>query len=84
LSDWTTVEDTNDETAGSLHLALRLISFHELKESSIVIELAMWKSSMVEDRARADCRITVPDPAKSLIMDYCGFAGFLEPAIEGA
>ncbi|EJK66832.1 hypothetical protein THAOC_12207, partial [Thalassiosira oceanica] len=77
------VEDTNDETAESLHQILRLISFHELKESSILIELAMWKSSLVEDRAPADSRTSVPDPAKSLIMDYCGFTGFLEPAIEG-
>ncbi|EJK76610.1 hypothetical protein THAOC_01617 [Thalassiosira oceanica] len=82
-SDWDLIEDTNDETAESLHQILRLISFHELKESSIVIELAMWKSSLVEDRARADSRTSVPDPAKSLIMDYCGFTGFLEPAIEG-
>ncbi|EJK74665.1 hypothetical protein THAOC_03645, partial [Thalassiosira oceanica] len=47
-------------------------------------QLAMWKSSLVEDRARSDCRASVPDPAKSLIMDYCGFTGFLVPAIEGA
>ncbi|EJK58142.1 hypothetical protein THAOC_21756 [Thalassiosira oceanica] len=78
----TSVEDTNDETAESIHQVLRLIAFHELKETSILIELAMWKSSLVEDRARADSRTSVPDPAKSLIMDYCGFMGFLEPAIE--
>ncbi|EJK67223.1 hypothetical protein THAOC_11777 [Thalassiosira oceanica] len=81
---YNTVEDTNDETAESLHQILRLISFHELKESSILIELAMWKSRLDEVRARADCRTSVPDPAKSLIMDYCGFTGFLKPAIEGA
>ncbi|EJK71025.1 hypothetical protein THAOC_07570 [Thalassiosira oceanica] len=83
-SCWNSVEDTNDETAESIHQALRLICFHELKELSILIELAMWKSRLVEDRARADCRTSVPDPAKSLIMDYCGVMGFLEPAIEGA
>ncbi|EJK44839.1 hypothetical protein THAOC_36590, partial [Thalassiosira oceanica] len=81
---YNTVEDIDDMTAESLHQVLRLIAFHELKESSILVELAMWKSSLVEDRARADCRTSVPDPAKSLIMDYCGFTGFLEPAIEGA
>ncbi|EJK72049.1 hypothetical protein THAOC_06459, partial [Thalassiosira oceanica] len=81
-SSWTSVEDTNDETAGSLHQVLRLISFHELKESTILIELAMWKSRLVVDEARADCRTSVPDPAKCLIMEYCGFTGFLEPAIE--
>ncbi|EJK69388.1 hypothetical protein THAOC_09361 [Thalassiosira oceanica] len=80
---WNSVEDTNDETAESLHQVLQLISFHELKESSILIELAMWKSRLDEDRARANCRTSVPDPAKSLIMDYCGFMGFLKPAIEG-
>ncbi|EJK67180.1 hypothetical protein THAOC_11826, partial [Thalassiosira oceanica] len=83
-SDWNSVEDTNDETAESLHQVLKLISFHELKESSILIELAMWKSSLVKEGARADCRTSVPDPAKSLVMEYCGFTGFLEPSIEGA
>ncbi|EJK45204.1 hypothetical protein THAOC_36190 [Thalassiosira oceanica] len=82
-SGWNIIEDANDETAESLHQILRLISFHELKESSILIELAMWKSRLVEDRARANCRASVPDPAKSLIIDYCGFTCFLEPAIEG-
>ncbi|EJK61032.1 hypothetical protein THAOC_18535, partial [Thalassiosira oceanica] len=78
------VQDTNIETARSLHQVLQMIAFHELKESSIVIELAMWKSRIDGDRARADCRVPIPDPAKSLIMEYCGFAGFLTPAIEGA
>ena len=77
------VEDTDNQTAESLHLVLRLISFYELKESSILIELGMWKSGFEGDRARADCRIPVPDPAKSLIMEYCGFTDFLKPAIEG-
>ncbi|EJK65660.1 hypothetical protein THAOC_13457 [Thalassiosira oceanica] len=77
------VRDTNNQTAESLHMVLRLISFHELKESSILIELAMWKSRFDEDRARADCRIPVPDPAKILIMEYCDFTDFLEPVIEG-
>ncbi|EJK56900.1 hypothetical protein THAOC_23118 [Thalassiosira oceanica] len=83
-SNFYSVEDTNDETAGSIHQVLRLISFHVLKESSIMIELAMWKSRLGEDLARADCRVSVPDPAKSLIMEFCGFTDFLEPAIEGA
>ncbi|EJK72811.1 hypothetical protein THAOC_05619 [Thalassiosira oceanica] len=65
---YSVVEDTNDETAESLHQVLRLICFHELKEFSIVIELAMWKSRFDEDQARADCRTSVPDPAKSLII----------------
>ena len=80
------VRDTNNETARSLYQVLQLIAFHELKESSILLELAIWKSKI--DRAtsvpRADCRVAIPDPAKSLIMEYCGFAGFLEPVIEGA
>ncbi|EJK51977.1 hypothetical protein THAOC_28799 [Thalassiosira oceanica] len=73
--------DKKNQTAKSLHQVIRLISFHELKESSILIELAMWKSRFNEDRARADCRTSVPDPAKYLIMEYCGFIGFLQPAI---
>ena len=80
------VRDTNNETTRSLHQVLQLIAFHELKESSILIELAMWKSIIEGESSipRADCRVAVPDPAKSLIMEYCGFAGFLTPAIEGA
>ncbi|EJK75084.1 hypothetical protein THAOC_03207, partial [Thalassiosira oceanica] len=80
------VRDTNNETARSLYQALQLIAFHELKESSILLELALWKSKTDESTsvAREDCRVAIPDPAKSLIMKYCGFAGFLEPAIEGS
>ncbi|EJK44794.1 hypothetical protein THAOC_36638 [Thalassiosira oceanica] len=80
------VRDTNHETARSLHQVLQLISFHELKESSILLELAIWKSKIDEPAsvAREDCRVAIPDPAKSLIMEYCGFVGFLEPTIEGA
>ena len=78
------IQDTNNQTAESLHHVLRMISFHELKEASILIELAMWKSRFDENQARADCRVPIPDPAKSLIMEYCGFTAVLEPAIEGA
>ena len=80
------VQDTNNETARSLYQVLQLIAFHELKESSILIELAIWKSRIdgATSVTRADCRVSVPDPAKSLIMEYYGFAGFLEPVIEGA
>ncbi|EJK74415.1 hypothetical protein THAOC_03908 [Thalassiosira oceanica] len=88
LQDYTLeVRDTNHETARSLYEVLQLIAFHELKESSIVIELAMWKSRIDGEtgvETRADCRVPIPDPAKSLILEYGGFAGFLEPAIEGA
>ena len=46
----------------------------------------MWKSRVDGDRerARADCRVAVPGPAKSLIMEYCGFAGFLKTTTDGA
>jgi len=75
-------QDTNTKTAKSLYQMLQIVAFYELKESSILIELAMWKSRMEGDGARKDFRISLPDSAKSLIMEYCGFAGFLEPAIE--
>jgi len=80
------VQDTNLETARSLYQVLQLIAFHELKESSILIELAMWKSRIDGSTSvpRADCRVTIPDPAKNSIMEYCGFAGPLKPAIEGS
>ena len=84
IEDEVDIQDTNNETARSLYQVLQLIAFHELKESSIVIELAMWKSRINEDRARVDCRVAIPGPAKSLIMEYGGFTGFLRPAIEGA
>ena len=77
------VLDTNHETARSLHQVLQLISFYELKEASILLELAMWKSR-IGGAASVDCRVPFPDPAKILIAEYCGFAGFLKPAIEGA
>ena len=66
--------------------AASLIVFHELKESSIVIELAMCKSRIdgTTPVRREDCRVAIPDPAKKLVMEYCGFMGFLEPVIEGA
>ena len=80
------IQDANLETARSLYRVLQTIAFHELKESSILLELAVWKSRIdgAMSVPRADCRVAIPDPAKSSIMEYCGFAGFLEPAIEGA
>ncbi|EJK71026.1 hypothetical protein THAOC_07568 [Thalassiosira oceanica] len=73
------VLDTHLETARSLYQVLQLIAFHELKESSILIELALWKSTLDEGGDRA-CRVAIPGPAKSLLMEYCGFTGFLKPA----
>ncbi|EJK55111.1 hypothetical protein THAOC_25188, partial [Thalassiosira oceanica] len=72
------VRDTNLETARSLYQVLQLIAFHELKESSILIELAFWKSIIDKGGDRA-CRVAISGPAKSLLMEYCGFAGFLRP-----
>ncbi|EJK77383.1 hypothetical protein THAOC_00790, partial [Thalassiosira oceanica] len=80
------VQDTHTETARSLYQIFQLLAFHELKESSVVVELAMWKSRIdgkMVDETRKDCRVPIPDPAKSLIMRYC-FAGFLEPTIESS
>ncbi|EJK75895.1 hypothetical protein THAOC_02365, partial [Thalassiosira oceanica] len=72
------VRDTNHETARSLYRVLQSIAYHELKESSIVVELALWKSTIDVGGDRA-CRVALPGPAKSLMMEYCGFAGFLRP-----
>ncbi|EJK44861.1 hypothetical protein THAOC_36567 [Thalassiosira oceanica] len=74
------------ETARSLYQVLQWIAFNELKESSILIELAIWKSRIDWETVelRPDCRVPIPDTVKSLIMEYCGFVGFLEPAFEGA
>ena len=78
------IQDTNLETTRSLHQVLQLIVFHELKEASILIELTMWKSSIygAVSAPRAECRVSIPDPAKCAIMEYCGFAGFLVPSID--
>ncbi|EJK49720.1 hypothetical protein THAOC_31370 [Thalassiosira oceanica] len=79
------VRDTNLETARSAYQFLRWIAFHELKESSILIELAMWKSKVdgsVSVLPREDCRVAIPGPAKTAIMEYCGFEGFLKPATD--
>ncbi|EJK71117.1 hypothetical protein THAOC_07476 [Thalassiosira oceanica] len=73
------VLDTNVETARSLYRVLQLIAFHELKESSILIELALWKS-IIDMGGDRTCRVAIPGPAKILLMEYCGFAGFLRPA----
>ena len=78
------IQDTNNETAGSVYQVLQTIAFHELKEYSILIELAMWKSGIDGERARADCRVAIPGPAKSLIMEYGGFTGFLKITTDGA
>jgi len=78
--------DTNLETAKSLYQVLQLIAFHEFKESSVLIELAIWKARIDGTTAvpREDCRVAIPDPAKSLIMEYSDYAGVLKPAIEGS
>ena len=84
FEDWFGIQDTNNKTARSVYKVLQLIAFHELKESSILIEL-VWKSRIDEDRERADdSRVTLPCPPKSLIIEYCGYAGLLRPAMEGA
>ena len=67
------------ETARSLYQVLQLIAFYELKESSILIELALWKS-IIDMGGDRTCRIAIPGPAKSLLMEYCGFSDFLRPA----
>ncbi|EJK57677.1 hypothetical protein THAOC_22254 [Thalassiosira oceanica] len=74
------------DTTRSLYKILQWIAFHELKESSILIELAVWKSRIdgTACLSREDCRAPIPDTAKSSIMDYCGFTGFLKPSIDGA
>ena len=83
--DISCIQDTNNETARSLYRALQLIAYQELRESSILLELAMWKSRIdgTTTVPRADCRVAIPGPVKSLIMEYCGFVGFLRPAFEG-
>mmetsp|Transcript_2917 Transcript_2917/g.6509 ORF Transcript_2917/g.6509 Transcript_2917/m.6509 type:complete len:284 (-) Transcript_2917:135-986(-) len=85
-NDTVNVQDANDATARSLNRAFMWIAFHELKESSILIELVMWKSkidsSLSDGLPREDCRVAIPGPAKTAIMEYCGFAGILKPASD--
>ncbi|EJK66284.1 hypothetical protein THAOC_12805 [Thalassiosira oceanica] len=74
----------NLATARSLCQAIQMIALHEIKESIILFELAMWKSGIGGDTVGIDSRVPIPDPAKSLIIEYCCFAGLLEPTIEGS
>ncbi|EJK45332.1 hypothetical protein THAOC_36057 [Thalassiosira oceanica] len=75
---------TEDETTGRLQRALQWIAFHELKESSILIEPAMWKLRIdsYTELPRVECRVAVPGPAKTAIMEYCGFTDLLKPASD--
>ncbi|EJK73494.1 hypothetical protein THAOC_04880 [Thalassiosira oceanica] len=57
----------NLETTRSLHRVW--IALRDLKESSILIDLAMSKH----------CQVPVPGPARCAILEHCGFAGFLRP-----
>ena len=45
---------------------------------------SMWKSGIDGETDEIDSRVPIPGPAKSLIREYCGFAGLLEPTIEGS
>lgn len=74
----------NLATARSLCQAIQMIALHEIKESIILFELAMWKSGIGGETVGIDSRVPIPDPAKSLIIEYCCFAGLLEPTIEGS
>ena len=59
-SYWDLLEvQENLETARNLYQVLQLIAYHELKESSILIELAMWKARIggAMPVPRADCRV---------------------------
>mmetsp|Transcript_2907 Transcript_2907/g.6490 ORF Transcript_2907/g.6490 Transcript_2907/m.6490 type:complete len:415 (+) Transcript_2907:141-1385(+) len=78
------VQDTNLETSRSMYQVLQWVAFHELKESSTLIELALWKSRIDGARnvSRDDCRVPIPDPVKHLVMEYCGFAEFLRPTMD--
>ena len=57
------VQVANFETARSVYKVLQLIAFHELEESCILIDLAMWKSRIDANQARTDCRGAIPGPA---------------------
>ena len=50
------------------------------KESSILIELTLLSQDQL------DCWVSISDPVKSSVIEYCGHCGFvdfLRPAIEG-
>ena len=59
------VRYTTLESTRSLHRVW--VALYDLRESSILMELAMMK----------DCQVPIPGPAKSAIFEYCGFTGFL-------
>ena len=78
------IRDTNLVTARSLCQASQTIALNELREAIILFELATWKSGIGGETDEIDSRVPIPGPAKSLIKEYCGFAGLLGPTIEGS
>ena len=61
---------------GPLLDILTLISFHELKEATTIIELALWKVTIGETGAgndavkRKDCCVEFPGPAKEAVLKF--------------
>ena len=62
-------------TRRNLYELLAWISHYELKESTTLLELALWKARIEEmgavtDEERSACRGEVPGPAKDAILRY--------------
>jgi len=49
-----------------------LIQYYEVKEATMLVEMAMWKSKIEQASGldRDACRVDMPEPAKDLILKY--------------
>ena len=59
----------------SLDKIVDLIVYYEMKEATIIVELALWKAKIdqTDENNPADrdvCRIEVPGPVKDAILQY--------------
>ena len=72
----------NWETSrGPLLDILGWISYHELREATTIVELALWKVNINEMKGvngvvnRKMCRVEVPGPAKDAVLQFLSYNG---------
>ena len=59
----------------SLHVFCGVVTYHELKEATMIIELSRWKGKLEGERAsssesRGACCVEFPGPVKDAILQY--------------
>ena len=72
---------TWNTSKGPLIDILGLISYHELREATTIVELALWKVNINEMKGvngvvnRKLCRVEVPGPAKDAVLQFLSYNG---------